>query len=394
MRDSVVIVAGARTAIGTYGGAFKDIPTADLGAAAIRAALERAGVGADEVDEVILGCVGQVGPEAFNARRAALAAGLPVSSNAYNVNRLCGSGLQAIWSGAMELTTGEASIVVAGGNENMSLQPFLDYGARNGWKLGDRNLVDGTLSLVTDPWGRYAMGVTAERVADRFGVSRAEQDEFALLSQQRAARALENGVFDPEIVPVEVTERKTTRTVTVDEHPRPDTTLERLARLRPAFQDGGTVTAGNSSGINDGAAALVLMRQSDAEKRGLRPIGRIVALAKAGTEPEIMGYAPTIAIDRVLKKAGMSVRDMDVIELNEAFAAQSVAVIRDAELDIERVNPNGGAIALGHPVGATGAMLSLKLLYELRRRGSELGMVTMCIGGGQGLAAIFRSCQE
>ena len=391
MPDSVVIVEGARTAIGTYGGAFKDVPTSELGATAIRAALERSGVAADDVDEVILGCVGQVGPEAFNARRAALASGLPVSSNAYNVNRLCGSGLQAIWSGAMELAVGEASVVVAGGNENMSLQPFLDYGARNGYRLGDRNVLDGTLSLVTDPWGRYAMGITAERVAERFGVSRAEQDDFANLSQQRAARALKTGVFDPEIVPVEVTERKTKRVVTVDEHPRPDTTMERLSRLRPAFQDGGTVTAGNSSGINDAAAALVLMRQSDAEQRGLRPIGRIVAMAKAGTEPEIMGYAPTIAIDRVLKKAGMSVRDMDVVELNEAFAAQSVAVIRDAKLDIEHVNPNGGAIALGHPVGATGAILTLKLLYELRRRGSELGMVTMCIGGGQGLAAIFQS---
>lgn len=392
MRDPVVVVDGARTAIGTYGGSFKQTPTYQLGAAVIRAAIKRAGVTADEVDEVILGCVGQVGPEAFNARRAALAAGLPVTSNAFNVNRLCGSGLQAIWSGAMEIEAGEATIVVAGGNENMSLQPFLDYGARDGYRLGDRNVLDGTLSLVTDPWGRYAMGVTAERVAEQFKVSRADQDDFALLSQQRAGHALEAGVFEPEIVPVEVPEKTSVRAVTVDEHPRTDTTLAKLSRLRPAFQAGGTVTAGNSSGINDGAGAVVLMRESVARARGLRPLGRLKSVARAGTSPEIMGYAPAIAISRVLKKTGLSAEVIDVVELNEAFAAQAVAVIRDSKLDLEQVNPNGGAIALGHPVGATGGILTLKLLYELRRRQAELGMVAMCIGGGQALAAIFESC--
>ena len=393
MQDHVVVVDGARTAIGTYGGSFKDTPTAELGAAAIREAIARAGVAPEEVDEVILGCVGQVGPEAFNARRAALAAGLPVTGNAYNVNRLCGSGLQAIWAGAMELTTDEARIVVAGGNENMSLQPFLDYGARNGYRLGDRTAVDGTLSLVTDPWGKYSMGCTAERVAERFGVSRDEQDDFAYLSQVRAAKACESGLFAPEIVPVTVTERRKERVVDADEHPRPDTTRERLAQLKPAFTENGSVTAGNSSGINDGAAALVLMKESVARARGLTPMGRLLAMAKAGTEPEIMGYAPTVAIERVLKKTSMSVADVDVVELNEAFAAQAVAVIRDAKLDIERVNPNGGAIALGHPVGATGAILSLKLLHEMRRRGSGVGMVAMCIGGGQALAAVYQACE-
>lgn len=393
MQDPIVIVEGARTAIGTFGGSFKDTPTCDLGAAVIKAALARSGVAPEEVDEVILGCVGQVGPEAFNARRAALAAGLPVSSNAYNVNRLCGSGLQAIWSGAMEISTDEARIVVAGGNENMSLQPFLDYGARRGYSLGNRTVVDGTLSLVTDPWGTYAMGVTAENVAERFHVSREQQDDFAYLSQDRAKEACASGVFAAEIVPVEVSERRTTRFVTDDEHPRPDTTRERLAQLRPAFKEGGSVTAGNSSGINDGAAAVVLMRESVARSRGVVPMGRLLAMAKGATEPEIMGYAPTVAINRVLTKLRMSVTDMDVVELNEAFAAQCVAVIRDAKLDIDRVNPRGGAIAFGHPVGATGAILTLKLLHELRRRQGELGMVTMCIGGGQALAAVYQTCE-
>ena len=390
MEDPVVVVDGARTPIGTYGGLFKDTPTSELGAVAVRAAIERASVDPSEVDEVVLGCVGQVGPEAFNARRAALAAGLPVTSNAYNVNRLCGSGLQAIWTGAMEISAGEAEIVVASGNENMSLQPFLDYGARRGYRLGDRTLVDGTLSLVTDPWGQYAMGVTAERVAEQFSVSRAEQDDFAYQSQVRAKAAVESGVFSDEIVAVTVNERGTQRSVTQDEHPRPDTTREKLGRLRPAFKENGGVTAGNSSGINDGAAAVVLMRESVARARGVTPMGRLLGVAKGATEPEIMGYAPTVAIDRVLKKLGLSVQDMDVIELNEAFAAQAVAVIRDAKLDMERVNPLGGAIAFGHPVGATGAILTLKLLHELRRREADLGMVTMCIGGGQSLAAVFQ----
>lgn len=393
MNDPIVIVAGARTAIGTYGGSFKDTPTAELGAAVVRAAIERSGVSPEEVDEVVLGCVGQVGPEAFNARRAALAAGLPVTSNAYNVNRLCGSGLQAIWNGAMEIAAGEARIVVAGGNENMSLQPFLDYGARRGYTLGDRTAVDGTLSLVTDPWGKYAMGVTAERIAERFHVSRDEQDDFAFLSQARAKKACDSGVFAEEIVPVSVTEHRSTRAVTRDEHPRPDTTREKLAQLRPAFKEGGSVTPGNSSGINDGAAALVLMRESVARARGAAPLGRLLAMAKGATEPEIMGYAPTVAIDRLLTKLRMSVTDLDLVELNEAFAAQSVAVIRDAKLDLDQVNPLGGAIAFGHPVGATGAILTLKLLHELRRRKAELGMVTMCIGGGQALAAVYQMCE-
>lgn len=389
MEDAVVIVGGARTAIGTFGGAFKNTPAYQLGAAAVRAALTRAQVNADEVDEVVLGCVGQVGPDAFNARRVALEAGLPAGSTAYNVNRLCGSGLQSIWSAMMQIEAGEASIVVAGGNENMSMQPFLNYQGRAGYRLGHHTLVDGTLSLVTDPWGNYPMGVTAENVASRFKVSREEQDAFALVSQQRAARALERHLFDGEIVPVEVTERRVTREARTDEHPRPDTTLEGLARLKPAFREGGSVTAGNSSGINDAAAAVILMKESVARATGRKPLARLLYVAKAGVAPEIMGYAPASAISRVLSKASMAISDIGVVELNEAFAAQAVAVIRDAGLDPELTNPNGGAIALGHPIGATGTILVIKLVAEMRRRSAQFGIVTMCIGGGQALAAII-----
>jgi len=388
--DSVVIAAGARTPIGSFGKAFKDVPAHELGAAAIRAALHGAEVKPSEVDEVVLGCVGQVGPDAFNARRAALAAGVPPTATAMNVNRLCGSGLQAIYTAAAEILLDQARIVVAGGDENMTRQPFLDYAARDGYRLGHRTLIDGTLSLITDPWGDYPMGVTAENVARRYDVSRADQDEFALRSQQRAAAAIRAGVFDLQITPVMVTERSGERLVDRDEHPRPDMTLDKLAALRPVFADGGTVTAGNSSGINDAGAAVVLMRASTAAARGVTPLGEFVCFATAGIEPEVMGYAPTYAIARALDKAGLRPDQLGVVELNEAFAAQAIAVIRDAKLDPEIVNPNGGAIALGHPIGATGAILTIKLLHEMRRRGSEWGLVTMCIGGGQAVAAILR----
>lgn len=381
---------GARTPIGAFGKSLATVPTHQLGAVAIGAATERAGLTPADVDEVVLGCVGQVGPEAFNARLAALAAGLPPGSAAHNVNRLCGSGLQAILTAATQLAAHQADVVVAGGNENMSAQPFLDYHARNGWRLGDHTAVDGTLSLVTDPWGRYPMGVTAENVAERHQVSRADQDAFAARSQQRAAAALAAGRFVEQIVPVEVAHRKGTTVVDTDEHPRPDTTVESLGRLRPAFRpDGGTVTAGNSSGINDGAAAVVLTRAEHAAARGLRPSARLVAAARAGVEPEVMGYAPTAAIREVLAHTGLTPADVGVTELNEAFAAQAVAVLRDTGLDPETVNPNGGAIALGHPVGATGALLVVKAVAEMRRTNSRYGLVALCIGGGQALAAIL-----
>jgi acetyl-CoA C-acetyltransferase len=384
--DPVVIVSGVRTAIGRFGGSLKDVEAADLGAACIGEAVKRAGVDPGEVDEVVMGQVGQVGPDAYNARRAALAAGLPPSSTAMNVNRLCSSGLQAILTGAQEIMSGQARVVVAGGNESMSRQPFLDYGARSGWRLGSREAVDGTLSLVTDPFGHYPMGETAEKVADRFGVSRADQDSFALRSQERAAAAMAAGEFATQTVPV--LPPRADEPFSVDEHPRA-TTLEELSKLRPAFREGGSVTAGNSSGINDGAAAVVLMARSEANRRGIEPRLELRAWAVTGIEPEIMGYAPAQAIPRALERAGLAVGDIDHVELNEAFAAQAVAVIRDAHLDGERVNPSGGAIAFGHPVGATGAILTVRLMHALERTGGRHGLVTMCIGGGQGLAAVF-----
>ena len=390
--EGIVVAGGVRTAIGKFAGAFKDTPSSDLGANAIRAAVERAGIGPEVVDEVILGCVGQVGEDAFNARLATLKAGLPEKTTAFNVNRLCGSGLQAINSAVQELRTGEAQVVVAGGNENMSIQPYLLPRSQVGWRLGEATLIDGTMSLVTDPFGRYQMGSTAEKVADRYDVSREAQDKFAAESQRRTAAAIAEGRFDDQIVPVAIPQKKGDPVIArVDEHPRPGTTMESLGRLKPAFREGGSVTAGNSSGINDAGAAVVVMTKAKADELGVTPQLEWVADAVAGIAPEIMGVAPIFAVQNLLKKVGMTINDIDLMELNEAFAAQAVAVIRELEIDPEKVNPNGGAIALGHPVGATGAILTVKLAYELKRRKAEWGIVTMCIGGGQGIATLFRN---
>ncbi|GAA4102672.1 thiolase family protein [Nocardioides kongjuensis] len=387
--ETIVLVDGARTPVGSFGGVFKEVPGFELGAVAARGALSRAGVEAADVDEVVMGCIGQVGPDAYNARRVALAAGLPTGVPAYTVNRLCGSGLQAIWSAAMEMRWNGLDITLAGGDESMTRMPFYDFGARDGYRLGDRSLADGTVMMLTDPFHGFHMGVTAERVAERYGVSRLEQDEFAAESQRRAATAQARAVFGEEIVPVEVGGRRPV-TVTEDEHPKPGTTVEALAGLRPAFQRDGTVTAGNASGVNDGAAAVVLARESAAADRGLRPLVALEAVATAAMEPELMGYAPVLALRSLFERTGTTPSDIGTIELNEAFASQAVACIRDAGLDPERVNPYGGAIALGHPVGATGAILSLRVARDLVRRDLELGVVTMCIGGGQALAALFR----
>jgi acetyl-CoA C-acetyltransferase len=387
----IVIVGAARTPIGSYQGSLRDVPAHELGALAIRTAVERAGVEPRAIDEVVMGQVGQVGGDAYNARRCALAAGLPPTSTAQTVNRLCGSGLQAIWTGAQQIQLGLSRVVVAGGDESMSRQPYLDFSARSGMaRLGDRILVDGTLSLITDPFGGYHMGETAERVADRFGVSRSDQDQFALESQRRALAAIAAGRFDAEIVPVPTMGGAA---FSRDEQPRPDTSAERLGRLRPVFRPDGTVTAGNSSGINDGAAAVVLMSRPQAQAEKRRPLMRLLGAAVSGIEPDLMGYAPVSAVRILLDRTGVSLDEIDVVELNEAFAAQALAVVRDLDLDHARVNPNGGAIALGHPIGATGAILTVKLLHELRRRGARLGMVAMCIGGGQGIAALFEDLQ-
>jgi acetyl-CoA C-acetyltransferase len=387
--DRIVVVDGARTPVGSFGGMFKDVPGFELGATASRAALERAGVSPSEVAEVVMGCIGQVGPDAYNARRVAVAAGLPTSVPAYTVNRLCGSGLQAVWSAAMEMRWNGLDVTLAGGDESMSRMPFYDFGARGGYRLGDRTLSDGTVMMLTDPFHGIHMGITAEKVAEKYGVSRREQDEFAAESQRRAATSEARTAFAEEIVPVEVAGRRPF-VAEHDEHPKPDTTVETLAALRPAFQADGSVTAGNASGINDGAAALVLARQEAAEERGLLGLVSLEAVAAAAMEPELMGYAPVLALQSLFERTGTSASDIGTFEVNEAFASQAVAVVRDAGLDPERVNPSGGAIALGHPVGATGAILTLRVAKDMVRRDLELGVVTMCIGGGQALAALFR----
>jgi len=387
--EKIVVLDGARTAIGSFGGVFKDVPGFELGAAASKAALSRSGVEATDIDEVIMGCVGQVGPDAYNARRVALAAGLSQNVPAYNVNRLCGSGLQAIWSAAMQMRWGGVDIALAGGNESMTRMPFYDFGARSGYKLGDRKLVDGTVMILTDPFHAIHMGVTAENVARKYDVSRQAQDEFAVESQRRAATDAAKAAFAEEITPFEVGGRRP-HTVDVDEHPKPETTIEKLAGLRPAFEKDGSVTAGNASGINDGAAAVVLARESVAASRGLKGLVTLEAVATAAMAPELMGYSPVFALQKLFKQTGTSPDVIDTIELNEAFASQAVAVIRKSKLDPVKTNPYGGAIALGHPVGATGAILSLRVAKDLVRRDLELGIVTMCIGGGQALAALFR----
>lgn len=389
MTERVAIVAGARTPIGTFGGAFAGTDAHLLGAAAVRGALERSGVDGSAVGEVVMGCVGQYGPDVYNARRVALEAGLATRVPALTVNRLCGSGLQAIWSGAQELLWGGVDVVVAGGDESMSRTPFLDYSSRGNARLGHRQVLDGTVAILTDPFSGQHMGTTAENVAAKYDVSRADQDAFALESQRRAAQDAAQAAFAEEIVAVTTAGRKPVE-VTRDEHPRPETTLDALAGLRPVFQKDGTVTAGNASGVNDGAAATVLMRESDVREQGLDALATIEAVATAALDPEYMGYAPTLALAKLWEQTGLSPDDVDVIELNEAFAAQALAVMRDAKLDPAKVNPYGGAIALGHPVGATGAILTVRAALDLKRRGLQYAVVTMCIGGGQALAALLK----
>jgi acetyl-CoA C-acetyltransferase len=387
--QKIVIVDGARTPVGSFGGALKELPAHELGAAAASAALSRAGVAGEDVREVVMGCIGQVGPDAYLARRVAMSAGLPARTPAYTVNRLCGSGLQAIWSAAMEMRWNDLDITLAGGAESMTRMPFYDFGARNGYKLGDRTLVDGTVMMLTDPFHGIPMGITAENVASKYGVSRLEQDEFAAESQRRAATPEAQAAFAEEIIPIEDGGRKPV-TVSVDEHPQPATSMETLAGLRPAFQKDGTVTAGNASGINDGGAAVILATETAAAERGLTPLVSFEAVATAAMEPELMGYAPVLALRAVFERTGTSPSDIDVVECNEAFAAQAVAVVRDAKLNPEKTNPYGGAIALGHPVGATGSILTLRAAKHLARTDGELAIVTMCIGGGQALAALLR----
>ncbi len=387
--EEVVLVSGCRTAIGRVGGAFQNFSASDLGAVVIREAVNRSGVKPEQVEQVILGCVGQVMEDAYIARHAAVKADLPIEVPAYTVNRICGSGLEAINTAARWIETGDASVIVAGGTENMSMMPYYIRNARYGYRLGHGELEDGITHLLSDPFSKSHMGITAENLAEKFGVSREEQDEVALRSQQRAGAAIKDGKFKDEIVPVEIKTRKETTIVDTDEHPRPDTAPEALAKLRPAFKEGGGVTAGNASGINDGAAAVVVMSRAKADELGITPRLRLVARAEAGVEPAVMGMGPIPAVRKVMEKAGMETDQMDVVELNEAFASVAAACSKVLGLDQEKTNPNGGAIALGHPVGATGAILTVKLMYELERRQGRFGLVSLCIGGGQGIATIF-----
>ena len=391
-RDSIVIVNGARPPVGRYQGALASVPAHMLGAAAARAALERSGVRPEQIDEVVMGCIGQVGADAYNARLVALEAGLPNKTPAFTVNRLCGSGLQSIWSAAQQIAWGSADMVLAGGDESMSRMPFLDFEARGNTRLGNRTLVDGTIGILTDPFSNKHMGVTAERVAERYNVSREQQDEFALESQRRANTDAAKAAFAEEITPVQTVGRKPI-TVDTDEHPRPETTREDLAALRPAFEAGGTVTAGNASGVNDGAAAVVVTKATTALEQGLGALATIEHVTTAALEPEIMGYAPVLALQKLFERSGLTPADIDTFEVNEAFASQAVAVIRDAILAPEKTNPSGVAIALGHPVGATGTILTLRAAMDLQRRDLEYAVVTMCIGGGQALAALLRRAQ-
>ena len=389
--DPIVVVGFARTPVGSFGKALASVPAHVLGATAAKAALERAGLAASDVDEWIVGCVGAVGNDAYISRRVAIEAGAETSSTAMTVNRLCGSGMQAIALAAMELMVGESDIVVAGGTENMSAQPFLDFNARAGVTLGDRTLVDGTNVLITDPFSKQAMGVTAENVAEQFDVSRETQDEFALESQRRAQEAIAAGAVANEITPVTISTRKGDVVVDTDEHPRAGLSLEKLAAMRPVFAKEGSVTAGNASGINDGAGMLVLTRASVAKERGLTPLAELVDFTKVGIEPGIMGYAPKPAIEKILERNGLTKDDIDWYEINEAFAAQACPVSRDLGLDAAKVNPLGGAIAWGHPIGATGAIITMRTINNIRKDGRSLGLASMCIGGGQAVASIWRA---
>lgn len=386
--NDIVVVSGVRTAIGTMGGSFKDTHQHDLGAAVIREAVARAGLQPAQIDEVVVGNVGQIAESGFIARICQLHAGLPNETTSYSVNRQCGSGLQAIVDCMLELQTGNAEVTVACGTENMTQLPHYIRKARYGYRLGHGELEDGIVSILTWPEGPYHNGMTAEFVAERFNISREAMDEFAWCSQQKALAAIKEGHFTSQILPLEVCEGRNSRLFAIDEHPR-DTPKEKYAQLKPAFKKDGTVTAATSSGINDGAAALVITTRANAEKLDL-PIRMVIrGWAVAGCEAEIMGFGPAPATRKLMQKLNMSVHDIDLIELNEAFAAQSLAVINDLELDPAKVNVNGGAIALGHPVGASGAIITVKLMYEMERRGVNTGLATMCIGGGQGISMLF-----
>lgn len=386
----IFVLSAVRTPIGTFGGSLKDVPLSQLATTAVKAAVTRSGCDAQQIGHVVIGNVIPTAPkDAYVSRIAALNADIPHETPAFNVNRLCGSGLQAIISAAQSLMLGDAEIAVAGGVESMSRGPYILPGARWGGRLGNLEAIDYMLGILHDPLYGIHMGITAENIAERYGISREMQDALALQSQQRASAAIANGHFLSQIVPVEISNRKGIEHFEVDEHVRKNTSLEQLAKMNPAFRKDGTVTAGNASGLNDGASALVLATGAAIKNSNLRPLARLVAYAHAGVDPQLMGLGPIPATRQVLARAGLTVADLDVIESNEAFAAQACAVALELDLDPTKVNPNGSGISLGHPVGATGAIITTKAIFELHRIQGRYALVTMCIGGGQGIAAIF-----
>jgi acetyl-CoA C-acetyltransferase len=391
MSREVVILSGVRTAIGSYGGSLKDLTPSDLGARVVREAVLRAKVDAADIGHLVFGNVIHTETrDLYISRMVCLNGGLPQSCGALTVNRLCGSGLQAIVSAAQTILLGDTDAAVGGGVESMSRGGYLLPALRHGARMGDTTAVDMMVGALTDPFDTTHMGITAENVAAKWGISREQQDQFAVESHKRAINAIQKGYFKEQILPIEMKTRKGPVVFDTDEHARADASLEGMAKLRAVFQkENGTVTAGNASGINDGAAAVVLMEKAAAAKRGLKPMARLVAYGHAGVDPKFMGIGPIPAVKAALERAGLKVSDIDVVESNEAFAAQACAVAKDLGFDPAKTNPNGGAVALGHPIGATGAILMVKTLYELQRTGGRYGLITMCIGGGQGIAAII-----
>lgn len=392
--NDVFIVGAARTAIGTFGGSLKDFSASDLASIVVKEAMKRARTDPATVQQIVLGNVIQCEPrDMYLSRVAGINAGMAVESTALTLNRLCGSGLQAIVTAANAIQLGDLDIAVGGGAETMSRAPYLMQAARWGTRMGDAKLIDMMLGALNDPFGTGHMGITAENVADLFGISRLDQDTFALGSQRKAVAAIKAGYFASQIVPVEIHSRSGTSAFDTDEHPKENSTTESLAALRPAFRkENGTVTAGNASGLNDGAAACVLMNAASVLSNNCTPLARLVSYAVAGVDPTIMGTGPIPAVKLALKRAGLSLKDLDVIESNEAFAAQSLGVCKGLDLDPEKTNPNGGAIALGHPLGASGAIIFIKCIYELIRTQKRYGLITMCIGGGQGIAVVIERC--
>lgn len=389
--DDVVILEGARTAIGDFNGSLSSMAPYELGAITAKEALLRANVSGDDIDHAVYGHIITTGPQdAYLARHIALKAGVPKEAGAFNVNRLCGSGVQAVISAAQQIVMGDSRLALAGGAESMSRGAYLlPPQARNGIRMGDIAVQDLTLGVLSDPFGSGHMGVTAENIAQQYGLTREQLDQFALESHQKAAQATEEGRFAAQIVPVDVVQGKQSVRFAEDEHVRSGIQLADLARLKPAFQKEGRVTAGNASGINDGAATLVLAHMDEAKQRGLTPRARLRVATTAGVEPSLMGLGPIPAVKRCLQQAGLSIHDIDVIESNEAFAAQALVVAQHLEFPLDKLNPNGGAVALGHPVGATGAILILKAIHELRRINGRFGLITLCIGGGQGIALLI-----